>query len=92
MPKTGALGMSIMGAVGMFATSLWQPVIGGMLDVERAMAQLEGMSYEAADLAAGQATLKFIALFPAVLIVAFGLLYFFKKPLLEAGEKIWQRD
>ncbi len=89
MPKTGALGMSIIGAAGMFATSLWQPVIGGMLDVERAFAQLEGLSYEAADLAAGQATLKFIALFPAVLIIAFGILFFFKKPLMAAGDRIW---
>jgi len=90
MPKTGALGMSIMGAAGMFATALWQPVIGGMLDVERKMAQLGGLSDEAADLAAGQATLQFIAVFPAILIVAFGLLYFFKKPLMAMGDRMWQ--
>ncbi|MEL6989824.1 MAG: MFS transporter, partial [Bacteroidota bacterium] len=31
LPKTGALGMSLIGGAGMFATSIWQPIIGGWL-------------------------------------------------------------
>ncbi|MEM9819617.1 MAG: MFS transporter [Bacteroidota bacterium] len=81
MPKTGALGMSLMGGAGMFATSLWQPVIGGWLDSERAKALAEGVSVEAADLAAGQATLDNLAIFPAILILAFGILFFMRKRL-----------
>lgn len=78
MPNTGALGMSLMGGAGMFATSLWQPVIGGWLDTERTAALAQGLSADAADLAAGQATLDNLAIFPAILIVAFGILYFMR--------------
>ena len=81
MPKTGALGMSIMGGAGMFATSFWQPVIGGWLDSERANSLAAGVTAEAADLAAGQATLDNLAIFPAILIVAFGVLFFMRKKL-----------
>jgi putative MFS transporter len=77
-PQTGALGLSFIGGVGMFATSLWQPVIGGWLDTERAAAIASGLSEEAADLAAGQATLDNLAVFPAILIILFGILYFTK--------------
>ena len=45
--------MSLIGGAGMFATSLWQPVIGGWLDAERAAAIASGLSEDAADLAAG---------------------------------------
>ncbi len=83
MPGTGALGMSLIGGAGMFATSMWQPVIGGWLDSERAKAIASGLSKDAADLAAGQATLDNIAVFPAILIVAFGILFIFRKKLEE---------
>jgi len=79
MPKTGALGMSLMGGAGMFATSIWQPIIGGWLDKEREIARAEGLSAEAADLAAGQATLDNIVIFPIILIVAFGILFFYMR-------------
>lgn len=81
--NTGPLGMSLMGGAGMFATSMWQPVIGNWLDTERAKALANGLSQEAADLAAGQATLDNIAIFPAVLIVFFGILFFMRKKLEE---------
>lgn len=76
---TGALGMSFMGGVGMFATSIWQPIIGGWLDSERTSALAAGLAPEAADLVAGQATLDNIAFFPAILIIMFGVLYFILK-------------
>lgn len=78
-PETGALGLSFLGGVGMFATSLWQPIIGGWLDTERATALDMGMTAEAAELAAGQATLDNLAVFPAILIILFGGLYFYLK-------------
>ena len=84
-PGTGALGMSVMGGAGMFATSLWQPVIGGWLDDERANALAQGLSAEAADLAAGQATLDNISIFPMILVVLFGILFFFRKQLQQIG-------
>ena len=83
MPETGPLGMSLIGGAGMFATSLWQPVIGGWIDTEKAKALASGLTDEAAELAAGQATLDNIAVFPAILIVAFGLLFLYRKKLEE---------
>ena len=32
MPKTGALGMSLVGGMGMFATGIWNPIIGSWID------------------------------------------------------------
>ena len=88
LPKTGALGMSLMGGAGMFATSMWQPVIGGWLDSERNKALASGLTADAADLAAGQATLDNLALFPMVLILAFGTLFFFRKKI--EGQRVEQ--
>ena len=83
MPKTGALGMSLMGGAGMFATGIWQPVIGSWLDAERAQAIASGLDPDTADIVAGQATLDNMAFFPAILILLFGLLFFYRKKLEE---------
>ena len=79
LPKTGALGMSLMGGAGMFAVSIWNPIIGSWLDKEREASLTLGLDADAADLAAGQATLDNMAIFPAILILLFGLLYFYMK-------------
>ncbi len=81
IPKTGALGMSLIGGAGMFATSIWQPVIGSWLDGAKTSALESGASVEQAELIAGQATLSNIAIFPMVLIVLFGILYTQRKKL-----------
>jgi hypothetical protein len=78
-PKTGALGMSLIGGVGMFSTGIWQPVIGNWLDSARDSALAAGLAGDAAELAAGRATLDNLALFPLALIVLFGLLIFIMK-------------
>jgi MFS family permease len=80
-PETGALGLSFLGGVGMFAVSIWQPVIGSWLDKERIKAEASGISGDAAELMAGQATLDNIAVFPAILIVLFGILWFNRKKI-----------
>jgi hypothetical protein len=75
LPKTGALGMSLMGGAGMFAVSMWNPIIGGWIDENRAAAA-EGLTDPSAiELAAGQATLTNMVMFPVVLILAFGVLF-----------------
>ncbi len=79
LPNTGALGLGIMGAAGMFATGIWQPVIGGWLDAEKAKAIAQGADEAQASLVAGQATLDNLAIFPAILILAFGVLYFYMR-------------
>ena len=79
IPKSGAFGMSIMGGAGMFATSVFQPIIGGWIDSARTEALASGLTGEAAELAAGQATLSNIMLLPGILIIAFaGLLFYVK--------------
>lgn len=75
-PETGALGMSFLGGVGMFATGLWQPVIGGWIDSEKIKAKDIGLEPDTVELIAGQAALDNLAIFPAILILLFGILYF----------------
>jgi MFS family permease len=84
MPKTGALGLSIMGGIGMFSSSMFQPIIGGWIDKNKAVAVGQGLVGDVADLAAGQATLSNMLLVPAILIVAFAGLYFFGKKAAQA--------
>ncbi|WP_273212499.1 MFS transporter [Runella zeae] len=79
VPLSGALGMSILGGVGMFSTSIFQPIIGKWIDDARAEQTAKGLTGDAMELAAGQATLSTMALFPGVLIVAFGILYFWMR-------------
>ena len=79
LPETGALGLSILGGIGMFSSSMFQPIIGGWIKDHKAVAVASGLTGDAADLAAGQATLSNILIFPAILIVAFTSLYFYGK-------------
>lgn len=79
LPRTGALGMSIMGGMGMFSTSLFQPIIGKWLDTEKASAIASGLTGDAVELTAGQNTLDNMAVFPAILIVAFAGLFFYMR-------------
>ncbi len=79
MPQTGALGLSIMGGIGMFSSSWFQPIIGGWIQNNKIVAVSQGLAGDAADLAAGQATLSNMLIFPANLIVAFLGLYIYMK-------------
>ncbi len=79
IPLSGALGMSIVGGVGMFSTSIFQPIIGRWIDAERVEKTATGISGDALELAAGQATLTKMTTFPIVLIVAFAVLFFFMR-------------
>jgi len=79
IPKSGALGMSVIGAIGMFMTANMQPIFGGWIDNARETATSMGLTGDALELAAGQETLKTMISFPAVLIVLFLILYFWMK-------------
>lgn len=79
LPQTGALGLSILGGIGMFSSSMFQPIIGGWIQDNKTVALSQGLVGDAADLAAGQATLSNMLIFPAILIVAFIGLYFLGK-------------
>ena len=79
LPETGALGLSILGGIGMFSSSMFQPIIGGWIDENKATQVAAGLTGDAADLAAGQATLSNMMLFPGILIVVFAVLYFTRR-------------
>ena len=79
VPKSGALGMSIIGGIGMFANFIFQPIIGGWIDSDRAAATANGLTGDELELVSGQATLGTMVIFPAILIVLFTLLYFWLK-------------
>ncbi len=79
IPASGALGMSIVGAMGMFSTSIWQPVIGIWIDKAREKAAASGLTGDAAELVAGQSALTYMITFPAILVVLFTILFFWMK-------------
>ena len=74
IPNSGAIGLSIVGAFGMFSSAIWQPIIGGWIDSGRAEATASGLQGDAVELATGQATLQRMAIFPLILIVLFTFL------------------
>jgi MFS family permease len=78
-PKTGALGMSLMGGVGMFAMGWWSPVIGRWVDSAKTTAAQAGLTGNEASLAAGNEVLNSLILFPLVLIVLFAGFYWFMR-------------
>ena len=64
LPKTGALGMSIMGGSGMLSVAIVLPILGRFLDNQP-----------------GDVTLRYFALLPAFLVLAFGGLYIYSRKL-----------
>lgn len=79
VPLSGAIGMSIVGAFGMFSSAIWQPIIGGWIDKSKEEASATGLQGDALELAAGQATLSKMIMFPIILIVLFTILLFWIK-------------
>lgn len=63
IPESGALGLSIMGGLGMLSTSIVLPLMGRVMD--------ENVS--------GAGTLQLMAILPAILILLFGGLFFYMK-------------
>ncbi len=95
IPQSGALGLAIMGGIGFLGGAIAQPVLGAIFDTQTAAAIPEGQvldvlknaaagTAEAAEwvkaqLAGGAHTLRYVAIVPSVLIVAFTFLHFRKK-------------
>jgi MFS family permease len=90
IPKSGALGLSLLGASGMLATAIFQPIIGSWFDANKvkATAQLTSMAsnpvldpaklQESVEFTAGKMTLSNVAILPVFLIFAFAGLWFFR--------------
>lgn len=91
LPKTGAVGLALMGGAGMLSAAFIQPVIGRVFDDSTARALPAGASLVALKAAApgtpeaallaqaqmegGVMPLRLVALLPLVLVLVFGLLY-----------------
>jgi fucose permease len=83
-PKTGALGLAIMGGAGMLSVSFVLPIIGGWYDAGIAARTAAGSTPAGAELAAIQAAagleaLGKVALLPAILTVVFVVIAIAKK-------------
>lgn len=85
-PKTGALGLAIMGGAGMLSVSFVLPVIGRFYDegiasrmAGRVAADLSGAELSAVQAAAGLDALGRMAALPAILTVVFLGLVFLRK-------------
>ncbi len=76
IPKSGALGMSVVGAIGMLSSYFMQPIIGGWIDSNRALGTEQGLTGDALELFTGQETLGTMLFFPGILIILFTILYF----------------
>lgn len=87
-PKTGALGLSLAGGIGMFSVSMWNPVIGAWIDKATETAAKASTSPEEVELLAGQAVLSNLALFPMVLIALFALLYVIVKKATASNDVV----
>jgi len=83
LPRTGALGLALMGGAGMLCVAFALPVLGSIYDEKVAAAVSSG----AATLQGGADTLRTIIVLPVFLTVAFAGLVFFmkgrKKEILE---------
>lgn len=80
VPLSGALGLSVIGGIGMFSTSIFQPIIGRWIDNSKAEVSHLASDIQQVELLVGQITMAKLALFPAILIIVF--LFFY----------IWQRN
>ena len=94
-PKSGALGMSIMGGVGMLSTAIWLPIVGHFYDTGIANAIPAGKTAEAlkaaaagtddakawalAQAAGGRAGLGILVYLPVILIFIFIAIFMYDK-------------
>ncbi|MFZ0280017.1 MAG: MFS transporter [Bacteroidales bacterium] len=95
IPESGALGLAIMGGIGFLGGAIAQPVLGAIFDAQTAAAIPAGQTVEVlkaalsgtqeaaqwatAQLSGGAATLRFVAIVPAVLILFFTFLHLKKR-------------
>lgn len=107
LPRSGAVGLAVMGAAGMFATSLFLPVIGEVYDAALVAALPEGadvavykaaeagtteaMAYTDAQVQAGPAILRRMAIIPVFLTLAFGGLFLYRHKLEERRREVMRK-
>ncbi|AMQ57950.1 MFS transporter [Algoriphagus sanaruensis] len=86
VPLSSALGMSVIGAVGMFSSGIFQPIIGKWIDNANEKFSSIYNTKEAIDLATGQETLQKMVLFPGILIVLFVIFFIWQRGVKTTGK------
>jgi MFS family permease len=87
-PKTGSLGLALMGGIGNLSVALTMPLVGGRYD--QVAAQAAHMTMEqykaaagnippAAQATGGAAGLGYLLLFPIILVVVFGCIFLYDR-------------
>jgi MFS family permease len=95
IPKSGALGLAIMGGIGFLGGAIAQPVLGAIFDAQTiaslpagqtvevlkaaATGTQEAASWAAVQLKGGELTLRLVAFVPAFLIICFTFLHIWKR-------------
>lgn len=79
LPKTGALGMSIVGGAGMASVAVWSPIVGGWVDTAQSEVSAAGASEAEIAAMVGPEVLQSLTIFPMVLVIAFTGFYFYMK-------------
>lgn len=95
IPRSGPLGLSIMGATGLLSTALIMPFFGQSYERGLTSALPAGKEYQEllkadagspafdllseAKIFAGSETLRYASILPAILVIAFGMLYLVRK-------------
>jgi MFS family permease len=98
IPQSGALGLAIMGGIGFLGGAIAQPALGAIFDAQTRNAipvnqtldalktalpgTPEASVWEQVQLSAGAHTLLYVAIVPAILILAFAYLYIYKRKQL----------
>ena len=70
LPKTGAVGLAVVGAAGMFAVSIYTQLMGGYYD---------GLVADLSEVEAGRAVIRTTLYIPVALIGIFGGLHYWMK-------------
>lgn len=94
VPQSGALGMGVMGGMGMLSVAIVLPFIGNLYDIHTQLALPDGVDLEVitkltevphtlklARVAGGASTLKYVAILPATLSLIFLVLFLKRKQL-----------
>lgn len=79
LPKTGAMGLSLMGGAGMLSVSFILPFMGKWFDNYKQEAIAQGMDTMAADTYSGSQTFLKVAIMPAILFIIFILIFLFRR-------------
>ena len=87
IPKSGALGLSLMGGAGMFSTSLILPLMGKWFDNFKSEAIATGVDASKADAIAGSNTFMKVAIMPAILVGIFILVYISRRKFYAAHKQ-----